>query len=325
MYDRLITDYLEGVISAEDEARLVAWINQSEENNVHFRMVEADWEAAHSPSAEAVHMLQMVREQTLRKVARQQARRRRRVWGGVSAFAVAAAVIAAVIMIPRQTMQAPQPATELYTMAAPVGTHSMLSLPDGTTVWLNAGSSLSYGSDFNVRSRDITLKGEAYFEVAHNEGLPFVVYAGDCSFTVLGTKFDISAYTDDPSLQVVLMEGSLRFQSELSTDLMTPGDRIRFNGIENEMVKDKVNAGQYCSWKDGHIVYDKITLPMLVRRLSREYNVDIVLTTEAFNSRNLRVSFTNVESVESVLAALCDIMPVSVTRRGSTFYVNNKQ
>lgn len=325
MYDNLIEEYLEGRLPVEDEARLFAWVNQSEDNAVHFRMVQSEWSATHSPSAEAISMLEVVRKRVERNSELRSRNRRGRIWGiGSVAMVVAAMIIAAFLWLRPDAASITEPSSELYTMSAPMGTHSMLSLPDGSNVWLNAGSSLTYDSDFNRRSREISLVGEAYFEVAHNDVLPFVVRSRGCEFTVLGTKFDISAYDDDPSLQVVLMEGSLQVRSELSTDLMSPGDRIRLNGAEEEMTKDRVNAVQYCSWKDGHIVYDKITLPDLVRKLSREYNVEIILNTDAYNTRNLRVSFTDVESVESVLGALCDIMPLSVSRSNGTYFVNNK-
>jgi fe2+-dicitrate sensor, membrane component len=97
---------------------------------------------------------------------------------------------------------------QFFTVEAPQGTRSHITLYDGTQVWLNAGSTMSYTSDFNNTSRDIHLSGEAYFEVAYNEKLPFRVKARGCTLTVLGTRFNVSAYDEDPTVQAALIEGS---------------------------------------------------------------------------------------------------------------------
>ena len=111
----------------------------------------------------------------------------------------------------------------------PNGRQFRLVLDDGSEVWLNAGSTLNYRSDFNRSSRDIGLSGEAYFEVARNAHLPFRVQARGCTFTVLGTRFNISAYDEDPDVLAALMEGSLQFESSRSTETMVPGDLITYD------------------------------------------------------------------------------------------------
>ena len=144
---------------------------------------------------------------------RRKIRRRRplrRLWLRISA---AAAVLALVSTLVLHLLPAERP-EQLFTVEAPQGTHSRISLPDGTQVWLNAGSALSYGSSFNETSREVSLSGEAYFEVARHAALPFRVEARGCTFTVLGTKFDISAYAEDPAVTAALLEGALRFESE---------------------------------------------------------------------------------------------------------------
>lgn len=210
---------------------------------------------------------------------------------------------------------------QAFSVEAPIGTHSKISLPDGTRVWLNAGSVLSYDSGFNKTARDIRLNGEAYFEVAHNKEKPFKVLANGCSFVVLGTKFNINAYDDDPVVQTVLIEGSLRFETPLSKDVMIPGDMISWNPSEGTYNKEKVNAGQYRSWISGNVLYDSITLPALLKRLSREFGVRICLDTDRFNGKSIRVSYADGESVDSILSALCRILPIEVTQRDGEYHV----
>ena len=167
---------------------------------------------------------------------------------------------------------------QLFTVEAPQGTHSRISLPDGTQVWLNAGSALSYGSSFNETSREVSLSGEAYFEVARHAALPFRVEARGCTFTVLGTKFDISAYAEDPAVTAALLEGALRFEA--------------------------------------------ITLPSLLRRLAREYDVEIDLRTRRFDDTTFRISLSSAQNIKSVMRALCDILPISVSCEGCRYVVD---
>ena len=204
-----------------------------------------------------------------------------------------------------------------------MGTHSRLSLPDGTSVWLNAGSKLAYSSEFGKSDRDISLVGEAYFEVARNEDLPFNVDAGGCRFTVLGTKFDIQAYGGDENVTAVLMQGSLRCELDDKVEIMSPGDRVVADGA-NGFVKDRVNAEQYRSWTDGLLCYDKIELPVLIKRLSREYNVEIVLNTDAFDHRTLHVSFANDVPLETILKAVSETVPIKVTVSGKKYTIDIK-
>ena len=140
-----------------------------------------------------------------------------------------------------------------------------ISLPDGTQVWLNAGSALSYGSSFNETSREVSLSGEAYFEVARHAALPFRVEARGCTFTVLGTKFDISAYAEDPAVTAALLEGALRFESEDKQEAMTPGDLVTYDCATATVRREQVDVRQYRAWIDGVIRYDAITLPSLLQ------------------------------------------------------------
>jgi ferric-dicitrate binding protein FerR (iron transport regulator) len=213
---------------------------------------------------------------------------------------------------------------QMFSVQAPQGTNSRISLPDGSQVWLNAGSTLSYRSDFNRSSRDIGLSGEAYFEVARNADLPFRVQARGCTFTVLGTRFNISAYDEDPDVLAALMEGSLQFESSRSTETMVPGDLITYDCRTMEASRRQVDTDQFRSWIDGIIRYDAISLPALLRRLAREYDVKIELCTDAFDDKTFRISITEAQDIESIMGGLCDILPISVRRDTCGYRVDSR-
>ena len=169
---------------------------------------------------------------------------------------------------------------------------------------------------------EVSLSGEAYFEVARHAALPFRVEARGCTFTVLGTKFDISAYAEDPAVTAALLEGALRFESEDKHEAMTPGDLVTYDCATATVRREQVDVRQYRAWIDGVIRYDAITLPSLLRRLAREYDVEIDLRTRRFDDTTFRISLSSAQNIKSVMRALCDILPISVSCEGCRYVVD---
>lgn len=304
--------FFEGTITAEEECELYGFLNGNPQGLAQMREWESCWKRDHVPPADVLDSLDSLR----RKIRRR--RPLRRLWLRISA---AAAVLALVSTLVLHLLPAERP-EQLFTVEAPQGTHSRISLPDGTQVWLNAGSALSYGSSFNETSREVSLSGEAYFEVARHAALPFRVEARGCTFTVLGTKFDISAYAEDPAVTAALLEGALRFESEDKQEAMTPGDLVTYDCATATVRREQVDVRQYRAWIDGVIRYDAITLPSLLMRLAREYDVEIDLRTRRFDDTTFRISLSSAQNIKSVMRALCDILPISVSCEGCRYVVD---
>ena len=292
----LAVRYFEGPIAPEEECELFGFLAASPENAALMREWEREWKQRHVPSADVLRSLARLNGKIERRENRIRARRR---W---LRFSAAAAVL---ILISAFTTR-------------------HLIHPEGSQVWLNAGSTLNYRSDFNRSSRDIGLSGEAYFEVARNADLPFRVQARGCTFTVLGTRFNISAYDEDPDVLAALMEGSLQFESSRSTETMVPGDLITYDCRTMEASRRQVDTDQFRSWIDGIIRYDAISLPALLRRLAREYDVKIELCTDAFDDKTFRISLTEAQDIESIMGGLCDILPISVRRDTCGYRVDSR-
>ena len=297
----LAVRYFEGPIAPEEECELFGFLAASPENAALMREWEREWKQRHVPSADVL--------------------RARRRW---LRFSAAAAVLILISAFTTRHLIHTEAPVQMFSVQAPQGTNSRISLPDGSQVWLNAGSTLSYRSDFNRSSRDIGLSGEAYFEVARNADLPFRVQARGCTFTVLGTRFNISAYDEDPDVLAALMEGSLQFESSRSTETMVPGDLITYDCRTMEASRRQVDTDQFRSWIDGIIRYDAISLPALLRRLAREYDVKIELCTDAFDDKTFRISITEAQDIESIMGGLCDILPISVRRDTCGYRVDSR-
>lgn len=219
----LAVRYFEGPIAPEEECELFGFLAASPENAALMREWEREWKQRHVPSADVLRSLARLNGKIERRENRIRARRR---W---LRFSAAAAVLILISAFTTRHLIHTEDPVQMFSVQAPQGTNSRISLPDGSQVWLNAGSTLNYRSDFNRSSRDIGLSGEAYFEVARNTDLPFRVQARGCTFTVLGTRFNISAYDEDPDVLAALMEGSLQFESSRSTETMVPGDLITYD------------------------------------------------------------------------------------------------
>lgn len=311
--------YFDGTISPKDEFTLFRYLSGSKDNQKKFREWESEWEYSHIPNGNDIQHLNLLRREIFK--ARN---RKKRLLRATISVAAAIGIIVTIFSIRHE------PAKENidnkdFIVEVPSGGKSRLLLPDGSLVWLNSASSLTYSAGFNSDSRTVILSGEAYFEVAQNESLPFEVLSQGCRFTVLGTKFNISAYNNDSDVIAVLMEGSLSFESEEDNVLMKPGNLVCYNKSDGTTAVDMTNAELYKSWINGKIKYDDITLPSLLNRLSRQYDTEIILLTSDFNKKSFRVSFTEDQSIETVLDALKKILPISVSQKDKKYYIDKVQ
>nr|WP_321408488.1 FecR domain-containing protein [uncultured Carboxylicivirga sp.] len=161
-------------------------------------------------------------------------------------------------------------------IVAPLGQMSQLNLSDGSKVWLNSGTTIKYPGQFNQSTRDVFIDGEAYFEVARNENKPFIVNADNFSVKVLGTSFNVMAYSDEKDANVTLVEGKVVLsssQKSLEKELK-PGQSASFN--KGELVKvENVNTEFYTSWKEGLITFREEKLSEIAKKLERWYNVEV--------------------------------------------------
>ena len=169
-------------------------------------------------------------------------------------------------------------AQTLQCVYVPAGNRTNIQLPDGTSVWLNANTSLRYPMAFAENSREIMLDGEAYFEVTkQSDGTPFVVKTDQYSVLVKGTKFNVSSYPEDISAKTTLLEGSIDILYKGRHIPVAPGELLSLDKQNGSFSRQRVQASQYKSWTEGRVEYDKITLNELAVRLSRKYDVQIHL------------------------------------------------
>lgn len=165
------------------------------------------------------------------------------------------------------------------TMSTPRGRKFSVVLPDGTMVWLNAASEIRYPSMFKGGERLVELKGEGYFEVAKNAAMPFrVSLSGKAEVEVLGTSFNVKAYTNESSIRTTLIEGSVLVRRGKEETRMRPGEQARI--AENIFVSQAVDIEQVMAWKNGLFNFDGADLKEVMTQLERWYDIEVVYENE---------------------------------------------
>jgi len=164
------------------------------------------------------------------------------------------------------------------TLSTPRGGQFQLLLADGTMVWLNSASSIQFPAVFNGKERRVKLTGEAYFEVAKNKKLPFIVEVASSQIEVLGTHFNIKAYQEEEEmpLQATLLEGSIRFNNATGTVLLKPAEQVILDANGGIAVNKDVDTDNILAWKNGLFHFEKQRLESIMRELSRWYDIEVI-------------------------------------------------
>jgi ferric-dicitrate binding protein FerR (iron transport regulator) len=169
--------------------------------------------------------------------------------------------------------------TGVNTIRTPRGRQYQLTLPDGSQVWLNAASSITFPPVFDSRTRKITVQGEVYLEVAKDARRPFLVNVNDKeTVEVLGTHFNINAYEDEPYIRTTLIEGSVKVARGELTSLLKPGEQAMVNSKGALQKSTEVNIEQVIAWTKGKLAINSADFQGLMRQISRWYDVDVVFT-----------------------------------------------
>jgi len=177
----------------------------------------------------------------------------------------------------KNTETSAQIANPLNTITIPRGGKYQIVLPDGTKVWLNSSSTLTFPTLFTGSERSVQLSGEAYFEVAKNKDMPFKVRLNNnTEVKVLGTHFNIMAYNDDSEIKTTLLEGSVKLSNSSDNVLLVPGQQGIVGRTSNATFKVKeANIAEAIAWKDGNFMFVNEDIKSIMKKISRWYDVDI--------------------------------------------------
>lgn len=210
----------------------------------------------------------------------------------------------------------------MTTVEAPAGSKTYVTLPDSSSVWLNAGSRITFASNFGAANRNIDLAGEAFFDVK-KKPVPFTVHTDAYTIAVLGTAFNVQAYADDDRVTTTLVRGSLKVTRPHLTAtaddvLLVPNDRLVFsktggnNGVAT--LEHNINAAQATAWKDGWLAVSGESLEELARKMERLYDISIHFQDAGLQQYRFTGRIRQL-SLEQVLKALSLTAPVEFSIR----------
>jgi transmembrane sensor len=182
----------------------------------------------------------------------------------------------------------------------------IVRLPDGSTVLLNKGSKLSYRqSHFGDTDRQVSLTGEAFFDIRHDAARPFVVHTGKITTTVLGTAFNIRSLPGEKEVRVTVTRGKVKVGDDRKTFAMiTPDQEMIVNTATNGFVKQNVNAEIVSEWKDKFLIMDNVTMQEALSLISKRFGVKLVLKDETLNKCHISATFLNDEGLDHVLKVI---------------------
>lgn len=323
--DELIATCLSNGWDKDAQNELKEWIAASAENEKYFMQQQEIWFSAVSAKEEAIYNKEKAFEHFKSRLASQEiksdASRKQFRLTGFWCYAAVAALLCLVSYFSywRGGASVKEGFSDIV-VEAPLGSRTKLSLPDGTLVWLNAGSRMTYSQGFGVENRKLELSGEGYFEVKRNEEVPFLVKTNSLQVAVLGTKFNFRDYLDDAEAIVSLSEGKVVLNNLLKRNkevFLSPNERVVLNKQSGKMKVETAAVSNALQWTNGYLFFDEELLPDVAKELERSYNVKIHIASDSLNIFRFYGNFVRREqSIQEVLEALSATRKIRYTMDG---------
>lgn len=197
-----------------------------------------------------------------------------------------------------------------------------LVLPDGTQVWLNAASELTYPPAFNGNSREVYLTGEAFFDVKHADKVPFIIHTGKVVTRVLGTAFNIRAYPDQKSISVEVKRGKVEVsKADKILATLTPGQAVQVPASGKEAALKQVKETEVAEWTEGKLHYRDQPLKEIIRDLERNFNVEIEVMDVSLLDEPVNTTIEKQKGIEAALLQFCELYKLKLERNQTKFII----
>lgn len=338
--EALFLAYLEGSISAADEKFLLEWLKNNPDSIENFNDFRRIWNMSKMAGTLEADALELEWLQLRERITSPNIKSLQRPTGIVYWLPRIAAIFllgAMVSFVASYLIMNAQPEEITYhEINTPPGAKSKVTLPDGTVIWLNAGSNLKYSNEFGKKDRQVNLVGEAYFDVYHNPARVFMVKTSELNIKAYGTAFNVKAYPEEGTTETTLIEGSIGVTRAVFPDkkndevMLEPNQRVVYyrknktfvadlnnpkpaepEPLESKREEQKltyliskgIDTKEYTSWKDGTLFITSETLEELAVKLERKYDVKIHFETESLKELKFTGSLEN-ETVEQVIDAI---------------------
>ncbi len=322
--DVLIVGWIDGTLTGAEQAELLKWIEQSPENAAHVARLKDIWQASLQKAAEFAETgkewgrFKSAVENRIKEKKRQQQNVVRLV-SGIAAILLVGFISG--FLFVKYAQQKP-----IYiTATAPAGSVAQLLLADSTVVYLNAGSQLTYCPESKSRNREVSLNGEAWFDVTKNKKNPFVVHTPVCDVNVTGTRFNVKAYAVENQVITTLEEGEVMLSSASGYQLartirLLPGEQAVIDRSTNKAQVKKVETRYFTSWKDNRLMFVNMNMKELILTLERKFGVEIEVTDPDILKYHYTGTLKN-ESVLEVMELIKHTLPIDYSIDGQIIRV----
>jgi ferric-dicitrate binding protein FerR (iron transport regulator) len=327
--ENVFAQYFSGELSFEDSKILQDWMNASLENRKQFLAMKDIWCSTTTDSGEQrfdkMKAYQRFLLRTKKKDTIQPLQRKKNQW--LRLWQTAAAVALLFIVSYAVFKQGEKEITVQFAdirIETPANSRVKTSLPDGTIVWLNANSTLTYSQTFGIEDRLVHLTGEGYFEVLRNENLPFNVQTDGLQVNVLGTTFNVRNYIDDAEAVISLLEGKILVENHIiqGEDIeMNPGSKLLFDKNSGEIYLTKANENAVIGWINGQLFFDNELLSDIARELERAYGVNITVQSNVANLRFFANFSPSTHTINDILSRLASTGRIKYSIEGNEIII----
>lgn len=343
-----LANYLAGDFGKLDSEVLNSWLKKKSENKLLFDQFSDIWQASRYSTIKKnidVHSAWNDLQAQLHQTSDIKTNWKR--WLQIAAIVIISSLAGAMGSYFLNEKQNLPTKPQMVEYVAPLGSRSFVKLPDGSKVWLNSGTSIQYKNSFGVDNRDIKLSGEAFFEVAKNKQLSFVVNTSEICVTAVGTKFNVKAYDEEKTIETTLLEGSVKLESNVvklqENLLLRTNEKAVFtkkeqsfnivdnNSSENEQEKveeirpsmqiiQKIDPAPIVSWKENRWIINNEKLGSFSVKLERRYDVNFIFDNEILKQYSFGGTLED-ETLEQILDAISYAAPIKYVIDSKTVYI----
>jgi transmembrane sensor len=351
----IIARVLDGSATTEDYKYLTGWVNQNKENEKEFASYESLWLAMDIISNKEKFSTEHGYQKMLSKVKQRNENNNSR-FVIQNYWKIAASILLIIgfsFFAYRMGKHANETQISFYELNTPKGSKTQLILPDGTKIWLNAGSKLRYPNRFQNNIREVFLEGEGYFDVTKDSKRPFIVHTSDINIRVLGTIFNVKSYPNEGTIETTLISGKVIIESKSDDSKkiaqLLPSQKITFlkksgkvllndseqkqiaqintkteNNSQSDkiIISEKVNTTIYTSWKDNLLVFDNETFESIALKIERRYGAFILFNDTIIKNYRFSGTFPEI-SIDRALNALQYASPFNYKIKGDSIFIRN--
>jgi ferric-dicitrate binding protein FerR (iron transport regulator) len=314
----LLDRFMKGDISSEEKSLLAEWLNTDVSYEDIVALYQKRWQEtcdSQIPADISERMFMQIK----RLIAEFERKKTKkplfmRPWLQYAASIALAITIGLSVYLFRQNRSSEetlQAEVKEYVVNADKGQKSSIILPDGTKIWLNSYTKITYSSDYGISDRTLSLTGEAYFEVVKDPTKRFIVKAGEMEVEALGTAFNVKAYNEDARIVATLLSGSVQTTVAGKTARLAPDQSASFNRENKQLsIDDSENAADALIWRKDELILKNQTLEEIAVILNRLYNVEIIFESEATKKHSFSGIVKN-NSLKNVIETIGLTAPVS--------------